>query len=61
MMNVKSHFGTLKLCIQSCLLRVFPKRLTHGEGLLTISYCLRTIGYCFPYCFLESFVGETRP
>ena len=25
---------------------------------LTIGYCLRTIGYCFPYCFLEIFVGE---
>ena len=22
-------------------------------GFLTIRSCLRTIGYCFPYCFLE--------
>ena len=27
-------------------------------GDLTIDYCLRTIGYCFPYCFLEIFFGE---
>ena len=26
-------------------------------GFLTIDYCLRAIGYCFPYCFLEIFVG----
>ena len=25
---------------------------------LTIGYCSRTIGYCYPYCFLEIFVGE---
>ena len=27
-------------------------------GFLTIGYYLRTIGYCFPYCFLEIFVGR---
>ena len=27
-------------------------------GFLTIDYCLRTIGYCFPYCFLEIFGGQ---
>ena len=27
-------------------------------GFLTIGYCLRAIGYCFPYCFLENLVGE---
>ena len=37
--------------------RVFPGRLTNG-GILTIGYCLRTVGHCFPYCFLEIFVGE---
>ena len=26
-------------------------------GFLIICYCFRTIGYCFPYCFLEIFVG----
>ena len=26
-------------------------------GFLTIGYCLRATGYCFPYCFLENFVG----
>ena len=31
--------------------RVFPRRLTHGGG------GFLTIGYCFPYCFLEIFVG----
>ena len=35
---------------------VNPRRLTSG-GFLTIDYCSRTIGYCFPYCFLEIFVG----
>ena len=39
------------------LRRVFPRRLAHG-GFLTIGYCLRTIGYCFPYSFLEIFVGD---
>ena len=29
-----------------------------GGGFLRIGYCLRTIGYCFPYCFLEIFVGD---
>ena len=24
---------------------------------LTICYCFRTIGCCYPYCFLEIFVG----
>ena len=27
------------------------------RGFLTIGYCSRTIGYCFPCCFLETFVG----
>ena len=27
-------------------------------GFLTIDYCLRIIAYCFPYCFLEIFVGD---
>ena len=27
-------------------------------GFLTIGYCSRTIGYCFPYCFLEIFAGD---
>ena len=35
--------------------RVFPRRFTDGG--LPISYCLRTIGYCFP----EIFVGGARP
>ena len=26
-------------------------------GFVTIGYCLRTICYCFPYCFLDIFVG----
>ena len=26
-------------------------------GFLTICYCFRTTGCCFPYCFLEIFVG----
>ena len=39
--------------------RVFPRRLTNG-GVLIIDYCLRTIGYCFPYCFLEIFVGRDK-
>ena len=30
------------------------------EGLLKLGYCLRTIGYYFPYCFLEIFVGEDK-
>ena len=25
---------------------------------LTVGYCSRTIGYCFPYHFLEIIVGE---
>ena len=25
---------------------------------LAIGYCSRTIGYCFPHCFLETFVGR---
>ena len=29
-----------------------------GGGLLSIGYCSRTIGYCFPYYFLEIFVGD---
>ena len=36
--------------------KVFHRRLTNG-GFLIIGYCLRTIGYCFPYCLLELFVG----
>ena len=28
-----------------------------GEGFLTIRYFSTTVGYCFPYCFLETFVG----
>ena len=35
--------------------RVFPRRLTNRR-FLTIGYCLRTIGYCFSYCFLKIFV-----
>ena len=27
-------------------------------GFLTIGYCSRTTGYCFPCCFLEIFVGR---
>ena len=27
------------------------------EGFLKLGHCLRTIGHCFPYCFLEIFVG----
>ena len=34
------------------LFKVFPRRLTNGEG------GFLTIAYCFPYCFLEIFVGE---
>ena len=29
-------------------------------GFLTIGYCLRIIRYCFPYCFLEIFVGRDK-
>ena len=33
--------------------------LVRGGG-LTISPCPRSIDYCFPYCFLESFVGGNK-
>ena len=35
----------------------FHRRLTSG-GFLRIGYCSRTTGYCFPFCFLEIFVGD---
>ena len=38
------------------MIRVFLTRLING-GFLTKGNCLRTIGYCFLYCFLEIFVG----
>ena len=28
-----------------------------GTGFQTKGYCSRTIGYCFPYSYLEIFVG----
>ena len=55
--NFCMRFNTaveLKICIS--WFRVFLRRLTNG-GFLAKGYCLRTIGYCFPYCFLELFVG----
>ena len=36
--------------------RIFPIRLTSG-GVLTMGYCSLTVGCCFPYCFMEIFVG----
>ena len=39
---------------------VFPRRFTHGRIFNNRPF-FRTIGYCFPYCFLEIFVGDTRP
>ena len=36
---------------------VFLRKLT-GGGFLTIDYCSRTIGCCFPYCFMQIFVGD---
>ena len=39
-----------------CFFGSNPKELM--GGFLTIGYCLRTVGHCFPYCFLEIFVGE---
>ena len=50
-----SECAFLAQILRNC--RVFPRRLTNG-GFLTIGYCLRTVGHCFPYCFLENFVGE---
>ena len=53
---------------QSSLARAFYSKQSHqnrgfpleidwwGGGFLAIDYCSRTIGYCFPYYFLEIFV-----
>ena len=39
--------------------RVVPRKLKlvgGGGGILTIDYWSQTVGCCFPYCFLETFV-----
>ena len=42
-----SECAFLAQILRNC--RVFPRRLTiGGGGFLTIGYCLRTVGHCFP-------------